>query len=1081
VNQSCFQTPGWYHAVPLTERLALRRAGEQPRDGTGNADLGRGRLQQWRSEPPFSEGPYFAQRLALDGLSEDDLFRLLGEPIEAVQERFPAPPAWLTDLARAFSASPSWEPAPLPEALRAQETAGLLDVIAPLIRQGRDRLHQGIQALLQTATDLPFDPGTVEDLLYASLPGPLLRMLTRTLVLELHVARLQGLLQGESPAERFRSFLRRLRARDTALTILQEYPVLARQLARCIDQWVDFNLEFLRHLCADWPALRAMFSPEEDPGVLVEVAGGAGDSHRGGRSVRIARFRSGFQLVYKPRSLAIDVHFQELLNWVNERGTHPPFRTLQVLDRGTHGWAEFVLARGCGSAAEVRRFYERQGAYLALLYALEAADVHCENLIAAGEHPILIDLEALFHPHLGGMDLRQAEELALSTLSYSVLRVGLLPQRIWSNAESEGIDLSALGAAAGQLAPRPVPFLEGAGTDEMHFTRKRLPLAGSENRPSLNGADVNVLDYTDALVSGFTGMYRLLLDHRDELLARDGPLARFAADEVRCIVRPTQTYAVLLRESFHPDVLRDALDRDRLFDRLWVPVEHLPHLARVIPAERDDLQTGDIPLFTTHPSSRDAWSCPDERIENLFDEPGLAAASRRLRQLSEQDLAQQLWFIRASLTTLSAAAEPEQRSGFGPGGPHARADRPALLAAARAVGDRLAELALHGEHDVSWIGLTHPDERHCVLEPVGLDLYGGLAGIALFLGQLGAIVQEESYAALARAALTTLRRQVERDRAFLLSIGGFSGWGGLIYGFTHLGVLWNDPTLLREAEAAVAAVPGLIERDEHLDVIAGAAGCIGGLISLYRCAPSERTLAAAVRCGDWLLARAQPMAQGIGWVGRGMGAKPLTGFSHGAAGMAWALLELAALTGEERFRAAALAAIAYERSLFSAAAGNWPDLRDPLGAGRPRDGGPGRFMTAWCHGAPGIGLARLRLLPHLDDRVLREEIDTALQTTLAHGFGHNHSLCHGDLGNLELLLQASQALAEPQWRAEVDRLAALILESIERDGWRCGVPLGVESPGLMTGLAGIGYGLLRLAEPTRVPSVLVLEPPVQYP
>ena len=39
------------------------------------------------------------------------------------------------------------------------------------------------------------------------------------------------------------------------------------------------------------------------------------------------------------------------------------------------------------------RFYRRQGALLALLYALEATDFHAENLIASGEFPVLIDLE----------------------------------------------------------------------------------------------------------------------------------------------------------------------------------------------------------------------------------------------------------------------------------------------------------------------------------------------------------------------------------------------------------------------------------------------------------------------------------------------------------------------------------------------------------------------------------------------------------------------------------------------------------------------------------------------------------------
>lgn len=133
-------------------------------------------------------------------------------------------------------------------------------------------------------------------------------------------------------------------------------------------------------------------------------------------------------------------------------------------------------------------------------------------------------------------------------------------------------------------------------------------------------------------------------------------------------------------------------------------------------------------------------------------------------------------------------------------------------------------------------------------------------------------------------------------------------------------------------------------------------------------------------------------------------------------------------------------------------------------------------MTAWCHGAPGIGLARLRCLPYLDNREIREEIDIALKTTLRHGFGSNHSLCHGDLGNLDLLLQASQALGTPE-EIEVAQLTASILKSINCHGWVCGVPLGVETPGLMTGLAGIGYGFLRLAAPKQVPSVLVLEPP----
>jgi lantibiotic modifying enzyme len=55
--------------------------------------------------------------------------------------------------------------------------------------------------------------------------------------------------------------------------------------------------------------------------------------------------------------------------------------------------------------------------------------------------------------------------------------------------------------------------------------------------------------------------------------------------------------------------------------------------------------------------------------------------------------------------------------------------------------------------------------------------------------------------------------------------------------------------------------------------------------------------------------------------------------------------------------------------------------------------------------------------------------------------------------------------------------AATVLNAIEAGHWRTGAPRAIETPGLLTGLAGIGYGLLRRAQPDRVPSVLALDPP----
>jgi type 2 lantibiotic biosynthesis protein LanM len=354
----------------------------------------------------------------------------------------------------------------------------------------------------------------------------------------------------------------------------------------------------------------------------------------------------------------------------------------------------------------------------------------------------------------------------------------------------------------------------------------------------------------------------------------------------------------------------------------------------------------------------------------------------------------------------------------------------------------------------------HPDLLRDALDR---DLYDGMPGVALFLAYLGALSGTERYTALAHAACATMRRTVQANRAELTWVGGFIGWGVVLYTLTHLAALWRQPQLLDEAQEIVDVLPALIDQDAQLDVVSGAAGCLVALLNLHETHPSQHTLAAALQCGDRLLARAQPAGAGLCWPVPGLG--PVAGFSHGAAGIAWALLALFARTREERFRTAARGGIAYERSLFCAEVGNWRDLRDPAQV---------RFPTAWCHGAPGIGLARLAAVSLLEeDDGICAEVATALQTTLATGFGCNHSLCHGDLGNLDLFLCSG----EPSWHDTANRLAGALLDRARQHGWRCGTPTEIESPGLMTGLAGIGYGLLRLAAPARVPSVLTLERP----
>src|SRR5215213_1002643 len=248
-----------YRALALAERAAATRAGT-PENPVAADELARLRLAQWRDLSPFRSGGAFARRLADEGLDAHSFARLLAEPAAEVGARLPETPGWFAELATAFAgtAPAAPEPLALPEELRGDPAAGFLELVQPLIGRARARLRDGIARIAREGSP-PFTPEEAERLVTEPLALRLLTLLARTLVLELHVARLQGLLTGATPEERFAAFAVRLRQPGTAAAILEEYPLLARLMVEELDSWVATSTELLERLAADWPDLVAAF------------------------------------------------------------------------------------------------------------------------------------------------------------------------------------------------------------------------------------------------------------------------------------------------------------------------------------------------------------------------------------------------------------------------------------------------------------------------------------------------------------------------------------------------------------------------------------------------------------------------------------------------------------------------------------------------------------------------------------------------------------------------------------------------------------------------------------------------------
>jgi type 2 lantibiotic biosynthesis protein LanM len=1080
--QAHFDSSVWFRSIPLEERLAsLKNSTHRLRQAKVDYWTTQRRLKRWQTEPPINDDEAcYTRFLKILGISRPDFSTLLGEPSEQLEQRVGEYPTWLNEFKEAYCdpVAPYLESGNLSEVPSEQLPDLFWHLLKPFIYYKSNQLNARLERLCQVYPQVPLDRVMLSTLLLQNLPWALNNILFRTLTLELNIARLQGVLEGDTQEARFRSFIKRLGNIDAALTLFEEYPALARQTALTVQQWADTSVEFVDRLCQDWHVISKIFNRGEDLIGMTKLNLGLGDRHHGGRSVIIVGFTAGLKLVYKPRSVSADAHFQELLTWLNQRGATPDFRTLKVIARPDYGWIEYVVAKGCNSPDELYRFYQRQGGYLALLYTLDATDFHNENLLAIGEHPVLIDLEALFHPSIDRVNPDVDGHSAQLSLQESVLRVGILPQPVSTSLNGDKIRANGLGSIKGQLTDHGVPLMEGGGTDHMRIVRKRIEIMPAQNQPSLDSAAVDVLEYQEAILDGFTQTYDLLARYRDELLSGAGPVARFANDPVRVILRGTQLYGRLLQESYHPDLLRDCLDRDWLFGRLWGAALEDARYKEVVAAELYDLHRNDIPLFTTLPTSCHLWTSTGKKISDFLTESSMERVKRRLSQMGEKDLNAQLWLIKAALKSFikePQAIAPRPWNGHSRTAGHSRESlHDQLVEAACHIGDRLETLAFQDEDAASWLTVNFSDQYMNGVSILDFGFYQGVAGITLFLAYLGSVTGQDRYTSLAKSALVTLRSQIPINRANLTAIGGYSGWGGIIYTLSHLAAVLNQPALLGEAESLVAFLPELIDQDTSLDLIAGAAGCLAALLALHEYHPSPTTLETAVRCGDHLLKHARQFAPGIGWITIPGQDEALTGFSHGNAGMAWALLKLAQVTGDSRFKTAATEALRYERSHFLPEVGNWRNLLNP--DKRPADQLP-LSLLQWCHGAPGIGLARLKTLGFYQDEFVLAEIRAAVDTTASHGIGRSQCLCHGDLGNIELLLEASCQLDNPQWAQTTYDLAAGILAHIQATGWYCGVPMGVEIPGLMTGIAGIGFGLLRLAEPEQVPSVLTMAAP----
>jgi lantibiotic modifying enzyme len=387
---------------------------------------------------------------------------------------------------------------------------------------------------------------------------------------------------------------------------------------------------------------------------------------------------------------------------------------------------------------------------------------------------------------------------------------------------------------------------------------------------------------------------------------------------------------------------------------------------------------------------------------------------------------------------------------------------------------------------VTWIAPVISPTGWAV-RPLSADLYNGLSGVAV---AVAAYQFETSHDRadpvdgldqLLADTLSTVRAiedQDERDMGGEIAIrpsapGGYIGLASQIWGWLLLGRLrvagLSAADAISRALTAGRQISAAIAEDDAFDLFRGVAGAIVPLLRLGEWTGDARWTSLARQAGKRLVDAAKTGSTGARWETSVFPAG-IGGAAHGATGIGWGLARLAAdpavraIRDEaESFSQLADAAFAFEESLYDAAAGCWTDLREP-----------GQITAAWCHGAGGIGIVAADLARMGGDG-WTEVLARAAACSWANGLGHNHTLCHGDLGIWEVIGLALAAGVQPRG-VESDAVAARVISGLGEHGPVSGLARDTLHPGLLPGIGGMAYQLLRMHPGSPLPSVLLPDP-----
>ncbi|MFG3252676.1 type 2 lanthipeptide synthetase LanM family protein [Streptomyces sp. NPDC048172] len=861
--------------------------------------------------------------------------------------------------------------------------------------------------------DLFHDPRATLRQVLGRAEGRVRELWTRPLVAALNHARAEGLLVGGSPEERYDDFVERSARTSFEDVSGLSFPVL-REVTRTV---LRYEAESVRELCARLRADRddiARAFGIADTDLIVSCGFSEGDVHNRGRSVSVLVFASGKRLVYKPRDVSCEAAYATLARRLNERyGT--TLAAASVLERERYGYVEFVPSEDVSDAAG--DFMHASGELAAVLYLLNARDMHFENIVPTRRGPVPIDLETILHPsRLHAGPTPETPGNAYETLGQSIYGIGILPLVMVGKNDGDGaaghVDLGFLGGRGHGSSPfKTVRFIDP------YTDRMRLAFQAPQGQSRQTVVDALTEEETHALgarmAEGFSRVYRAVLTDREgwRTLLRETA----ARVRVRYVHNPTLLYGQTLRMTSGPKALDGYEPYLALLKRIAIASKTSSR--HLVLSELRQLARRDVPYFTVAGTGVAAEDGDGVPTGAEFDESPLETALAKTARLSEFGLGEQLRLLhsafasrfpddhltgaRTAVPSAEPSAEPSVRVESDDAGLAPLLDSLCENLLATSLADKFGHLPR------TWVGPSASAEIDRPWPPtvLGYDLYTGRSGPALALAAGARVLGNDAYRGLAGQIFATVAdilsgHTYETRSVQQAGYAGYTGLAGTLFALSAAGRLLGEDGWTGAAQGALPLVLDQVRAQPPEEL---PPDVIGGLAGVLSC-----VLAIGGPHAEGAVAELTALLTGALRADRHPAELDQSGYAHGVSGLLAVLSRAYPYLPEGRRAVEDVLERLHDRlgAFHDAAAGDWFTNMATTG----------KFSTGWCHGSAGIALGLSAYATLSGDEGALRARETAVGNVLRDGFGRNITWCHGDLGNHDILRQLIRDTGDPDGR-----------------------------------------------------------------